>query len=316
MTIIKLSVTATLVIIASFIMSSGTIAAPHYHDQDALTTPSVYENYPEIWDDLVVKGTIVWTDQPEAPSEPNDDPAHAMTVTDGLEITGHVSETADQNDYFKIVLTEQSSVFTELKWSGSAWLNFYIYNADLEPVTYLNENTGSPKIRSMWQYFSGTFYLRVKAITGEADYRLRISIAGQLNEPQNDALETTDIGVNIHSQPVNSVVCSSADPVDYYIVEIPIFFEMATITLDWFGSDGANLDFEVYGPDGVKLITVADSARFETLCTDNAVKGTYYIAVRSVSGRAMYQLMVDVDTWRPPMVRAFHIPDPWEDVLT
>ena len=312
-------IAALAILVAAWIMSAGAAAEP-LHIHDAIQRPNVYAELPDLWEFLNDEGRITWTDTPAV--EPNDDSAHAMTVSDGMQINGHVDNASDLNDYYKVVFTGPTSLFARLTWPGSAWLNLYIYDAALTPITYLNENTPSPKYVNIWQHNAGTYYVRVKSLAGASDYQLRIGIAGQNGETDNDALDTTGINVSAFNEPVKQIIDTSSDPVDYYMVNIPQGCKSASITLDWFGTQDANLDFDVFGPNGGKISTTAQSTNFETLYSQNVPADTYYIAVRSVVGRAMYQLVVDseielhiripryemeVPIWGPPW--------PWDDLL-
>ncbi|HDS30970.1 MAG TPA: hypothetical protein ENN67_08010 [Firmicutes bacterium] len=286
---------AILSVIACGILGSGLNALPMYEiDREKIMMPSIYEKMPGLWD-LLNQNRIEWTSVSETDSEPNNDKDHAMTITGNVIISGSVSETTDQNDYYKVTWTEPTSMFVKLTWLGSAWLNVYIYDSNLNPITYLNENTPSPKHLSMWQYNSGTFYIRVRAAAGSSNYTLKVGTAGQIGEPDNDAFNTTGLSISPLNVPIRSVVCTSADPVDFFSVTIPEGCTGATISLDWFGSQDANLDFAIYGPNGVELHNVAASTDFETLYSQDVPANTYYIAVKAVYGRAMYQLVVDAE---------------------
>jgi hypothetical protein len=309
------------ILAATGVLSSGSAAAPVYHIDESLVSPQAYEAIPGLWEYLIEETRIEWTEVDEAPSEPNNDVDHALTVTDGTIINGHAAVGVDENDYYRVTWTgDPQSLFVRLTWVGPAWLNVYIYDADLDPITYLNENTPSPKTLSMWQYNQGVFYVRVRAPGGESDYQLKFGIAGQISEPQNDVLDTTDLLIGAYKSPLKSVVCTSADPVDYFMVSIPSGCKSATITLDWFGSQDANLDFEVYGPNGVKVATADDSTDFETLFSPNVPAETYYIAVKAICGRAMYQLVVDSEVDMKihiPPFELLRIPiwsPPWPDI--
>lgn len=287
--------TAMAIFAATWVMSASATAGPgEFHK--FIERPGMYDMLPDLWDLLSTEGALEWVDQDEATMEPNGDLDHAFTISDGMLINGHVDNSSDQNDFFKVVLSSPpKSVFLELSWAGSAWLNFYTYDENLQPVTYDNETSVSPKVLSIWQGSSTVYYIRVKAAYGVSDYKLKVSVAGQIGELQNDALADTDLVVSAFADPLVSVICSSADPTDYAIVSIPSGCESATISLDWFGTTDANLDFAIYGPGGAELMSAANSNSFESLYSQNVPAGDYYIAVKAVAGRAMYKLMVDAE---------------------
>ncbi len=293
--IVRTLTTAMAILAATWVMSASATAGPGEFYK-YIERPTMYEHLPDLWELLATEGAIEWTDQDEATMEPNNDLDHAFTISDGMRINGHVDNSTDQNDYFKVVLTSPpKSVFLELSWAGSAWLNFYTYDENEQPVTYDNETSVSPKVLSIWQGTSTVYYIRVKAAYGVSDYKLKVSVAGQISETQNDTLDDTDLIVGAYAAPLVSVVCSSADPADYALVSIPSGCESATITLDWFGTQDANLDFVIYGPGGAELMSAANSNSFESLYSQNVPEGDYYIAVKAVAGRAMYKLMVDAE---------------------
>jgi len=292
-------ITHTIAVIATIIAAScimtGTARADYGpHLEITAINPQIYEHITPLWE--YFQGTrIQWTTFDETSIEPNDDSLTAFIVEDGWQINGHVDAAGDLNDYFKIVTSGPSTLVTQLKWTGSAWLNLYLYDENLDPITYLNEDTASPKTLSFWQWDAGTYYIRVKAIEEASDYTLKVAIATQYSEPQNDILGTTDLHLSVFNSPFKSVISDSVDPVDFYQIYIPGGCEGATISLDWLGTNDSNLDFDVYGENGYLLFEQAGSSSFEKLYSQNVPEGTYYIAVKAITGRAVYQLTVDAE---------------------
>ncbi len=282
------------ILAASWIMGGSARADYGPHLEITAIDPAIYEHITPLWE--YFQGTrIEWTTMDEAAIEPNDDPTMATLVEDAIQINGHVDAGGDLNDYFKIVTTGPSTLVTQLKWTGTAWLNLYIYDEAIEPITYLNEDTASPKTLSFWQWDAGTYYIRVKAIEEASDYTLRFAIGTQHSEPQNDILDTTDLHMSVFNYPFKSIISDSVDPVDFYQMYVPSGCEGATISLDWLGTNGTNLDFEVYGENGFLLFEQAGSSSFEKLYSQNVPEGYYYIAVKAITGRAVYQLTVDAE---------------------
>jgi len=261
---------------------------------ERMETPSMYEMMPDIWEYFVIGTKMEWVEVAEV--EGNNDNLSAMTVEDGQTILGDISDSTDQNDYYKVVVTgDPKTIFTQLEWTGSAWVNLYMYDEMLEPITYLNENTPSPKALSKWLCDPGTYYIRVKSQAGDSDYELWIGVCGQHGETLNDAWDTTEMHMSVFKDPFKSIIDTSSDPYDFYEVVIPMGTTSCAISLDWFGTLDANLDFEVYTDTGFKATTVSSSTSFETHYSQNVPMGTYYLAVKAVTGRAMYQLTVDAE---------------------
>jgi hypothetical protein len=285
---------ALTIIAACWIMGApaGAEAPPPY--EISPISNQIYQQIPNLWEYLQAN-RIEWTEIDEAAIEPNNAETEATVVTDGTQVNGMVDAAGDVNDYFMVELTEPSTLIAQLKWTNSAWLNLYIYDSAMEPITYLNENTPSPKVLSFWQHDAGTYYIRVKAIAGASSYTLKVAVGTQIGEPDNDAYDTTGTTISAVHVPVKSVVADGVDGVDYYKVNIPGGCEGASVTLDWLGSSDANLDFEILNDMGTKLMTADSSSNYETVYSQNVPQGTYYIAVKAIAGRAVYQLDVDAD---------------------
>jgi hypothetical protein len=234
---------------------------------------------------------ITWNHVNEAAIEPDNDQATAFQLGGNFNlINAHVDAASDQNDYFKIVLSETSTIISTMTWTTpDAWMNLYIYDSNIDPVTYDNMQTPSPKSLVAWQVPAGTYYLRVKALQGASDYQLKLASAGQVSETENDTLATTPWTLPLGTDTI-SVIGASEDPVDYLQVNIPNNCKSATLTLDSFGPAGSNVDLQVYGPNGYLLMTSSASDTYESLSSDEVPSGTYVVAVKSISGRAIYML--------------------------
>jgi hypothetical protein len=235
---------------------------------------------------------VVFYDVGEA--EPNDDILNANTFFNANRFSGHVDAVSDANDYYKTTLYEDGAIYTRLSWMSSDWLNVYLYDEMLTPITYLNGDTGSAK--ELWSDIlpAGDYYIRVKAITGSSDYSIQFGRGQQMDEPGNDNILTTGLDYDmIDGEYLISVVDEDEDFVDHIKVEVTAPQTRLDITLDWLGMETSDLDLYLYDSGGSLLSSETGSAHPKSLLSEKLAVGVYYIKIQATNVGGIYFLHVD-----------------------
>jgi len=242
---------------------------------------------------------ILWYENPEGSTEPNDTPEQAYQVYHAQLFNGHADASTDVNDYFKIrVQLVPASISVKLGWTDGSF-NLYLYDEDLNPIEALNTAVGSPKEFFQYELEPGDYYVRVKCTWASGDYRIKFGIGRQVNEPSNDTIETTTWNaVDPESDIIRSVVSETEDQNDYFFVEVEEG-EYVSAKLDWVGLSGTNLNVYLYNADYSPIVYSNGSAWPEAFASEVLSAGTYYIRVKAFAGQAIYELEVSA---REPLV--------------
>jgi len=122
-----------------------------------------------------------------------------------------VSETLDQNDYLQVQVEEDEAVSATLDWVG-LWgtdLNLYLYDSAHNPVVFSN-GSACPEAFSSGILDAGTYYIRVRAASGEAIYELDVTVRepividpGKFNQYKVPKWEPPEPPVDIFDFPFN-----------------------------------------------------------------------------------------------------------------
>ncbi|HEX9744407.1 MAG TPA: hypothetical protein VGB30_03175 [bacterium] len=270
---------------------------------------------PESNQDQTHSAQVSWVNQIDTPSEPDNnsyatadliyDYSSPITRHPFKKVTGTVDAASDSNDYYAVqfdpdITPGNRAIYASLNWTGSAWLNVYIYKADLTPVAYLNENTPGPKIlwKSNLSPLDDLYYIRVRAATGNAGYTLDLGINRDYETGAGDnAIEDdpTDVNDNYWQLfPITNFVGIGNDVNDYYRINLVNTENVGlNIKLDWLGSANADLNVylydETYAPIKVSNGTSKPEAIGITL-TELPASKDYYIRVKAGVGTGIYEL--------------------------
>jgi hypothetical protein len=272
---------------------------------------------------------IVWTSEDEELLEPNDDTGDAIVVQHLDFYQGHVDQDTDQNDYYKIITFAPAlDLYIKLGWLGDAWLNVYLYNSGMEPVQYLNGDTGGPKTLYIEDLAPGVYYARVKAFEGTADYGIKFAGGTQVDETDNDDALTTNLSFDEDpdGNKVYSIVDSGEDQNDYIKVILDEDNTRIQASLDWIATGTADLNLYLYDEDLNPIVFSNGGAKPEAISSGFLSSGTYFLRIKAQSGHAIYGLSVDfkplltLPPWFHDQFKDLIIipipdpdPDPWFD---
>ncbi len=242
---------------------------------------------------------IVWYEYSESATEPNDDYTLAHPVYHAQAYNGYVDDDIDVDDYFRIDLSfVPASVYVQLSWTSDAWLNLYIYeefDSVLTPVVYDNYDNPGPKELFEYQLDPGTYYIRVKAFEGLADYQIRFGIGRQYHEPANDTITGTTWNVTPPTDgPVRSVISNTEDTNDYMIINVTDSNTRIVAELDWLGLYGTNLNMTLYDSCLSVVTSIAGTGTPKTLISGSLTPGTYYLRIQATAGEAIYELETEI----------------------
>ncbi|HEX9744409.1 MAG TPA: hypothetical protein VGB30_03185 [bacterium] len=276
---------------------------------------------------------VVWEEYTEIDYEPNDIADNAFVLYEEnlkttryafKRITGYVdSSTSDNNDWFRVdfpgqVIPGARTIYAEMRWHIGAWVNIYVYDKNLSPVDYLNENTPSPK--KLWLTYlppdGAPYYIRVRSADGMTPYILNLGIDRDYYETiGDDAIEEdpTDVqnaywNTSGESYVITNFVDSVSDPDDYFKYFLDVDHEpILLLKSDWLGTEDANLNIYFYNQDYIEIKALDTDAKPKggTVNLNSLPDDTwYYIRVEATSGQAIYQLNVkefnnNLVPWKP-----------------
>ncbi|HEX9744408.1 MAG TPA: hypothetical protein VGB30_03180 [bacterium] len=316
-TILAFSILALLLSISC--SSSGSSPVNAGYDPPDIQNPSQTDNRINFLpvDEPERGSQIVWDLFNEAITEPNDtweDAYVLFDLTDQLKrypFKQHVgfvdSSTSDANDWFQLKFSDLSgyqarSIYVKLGWLGTEWLNVYIYDKDLNPVAYLNEDQGGgPK--ELWLYDvdkdKAPYYIRIRSAAGATEYYLKVAACLDYGgawgdnelDPTNPAPKENEWWID--ALPVTNSVDSVYDTDDYFRLYVSSNDDpFIRFIFDWLGSEDAELNLSFYDKYGqlVKTTTLnglPKSFVVNTFELDDI--DTYcYFGVHAVSGQAVF----------------------------
>jgi hypothetical protein len=220
-----------------------------------------------------------------------------------------------------ITLSGSRVLYADLVWSSGDWLNLYIYDHLLNPIAYLNQDTGSPKIIWLDQLQPTEnwyrYYIRVRAAQGAGDYLLKVGTKLDHTAPGNDNNINDDLfewddSYWPYPYSITNNVNSEFDKNDYYKLTIDQdMLQLINVHLDWLGSPDANLNVYLYDENYTPIASANTNGRPESFSVKklNLNEGeTYYLRVLALQGAAVYELQVgfkDIIIFPPGLFKDF-----------
>lgn len=248
---------------------------------------------------------IVWTLHDETSTEPNDTNELAVPADHGMIFSGNVNEVFDPKDMFKVELPyNDGAIYARLTWAPGATIILGLSNQYIGIIDTVSSSGGTLEIFADG-LLHGDHYLDVLCVTGQANYTLKIAVAYEYLEPDNDFKTTTpwEFGPGLSPQWIydtstdilRSAVVQYNDTLGSYDnIKLDVAQgEEIVATLDFVLTEGAWLTMRIWKVDGNSSTPVSmihTGVAPLTIDTDPLDAGTYAIEIYIYGGYAIYEL--------------------------
>jgi hypothetical protein len=233
----------------------------------------------------------------KAEVEPNDTYQQASTIAPNSSDSGSLNEatqtqTADNDDWWKITLSSDGSLYCSTNQSSNLDIDMYIYDVDGNTILASGGKYGTFESVYRVDLKAGTYFIRAYRASGSGTYTIqtKFNAAPYANDSEpNDTYETAqELGINSSTTGhIRYYSAGSSDSDDYWKVTIPYDGSLTINTT----SDSADIDIYIYDVDGNTIIRSAGTYGLtETIQFNNFMPGTYYIRLYCSSGQGGYTI--------------------------
>ena len=233
----------------------------------------------------------------KAEVEPNDTYQQASTIAPNSSDSGALNEAtqtqnADNDDWWKITLPSDGSLYCSTNQSSNFDLDMYIYDVDGNTILASGGKYGTFESVYRVDLKAGTYFIRAYRASGSGTYTIqtKFNAAPYSNdaEPNNSYDTAQELGLNSSATGhIKYYSANSTDYDDYWKVTIPYDGSLTINTT----SDSADIDIYIYDIDGNTIIRSAGTYGLtDTIRFNNFMPGTYYIRLYSSAKQGGYTI--------------------------
>ena len=199
---------------------------------------------------------------------------------------------ADNDDWWKITLSNDGSLYASTNATSNLDVDLYIY--DINGETQIASGTKYGSFESVYHVAlkAGTYYIRAYRAGGTGTYTIQTKFneAPYANDSEPNNSYDTAIPLQLNSQSTGHIGYysnSSTDNDDYWKVVIP-YDGSLTVNV---ASDSADIDIYIIDVDGNNTIRSATAyGTTETITFNNFMPGTYYVRLYRTNSHGGYTI--------------------------
>ena len=230
-----------------------------------------------------------------AESEPNNAYQQANTLNLNSSDSGSLNEAtqtqnADNEDWWKVTLALDGTLYTESNASSNLDIDIYIYDVNGSNIIATGSRYGSKEYANFLALKAGSYFIRTYRSSGSGSYTIltKFTAAPYSNDSEpNDSYQTAQI-LALNSQSSGHIKYysdGSTDFDDYWKVNLAYDGSLTVNTV----SDSADIDLYIYDVNGTNIIRSSSAYGLtETIKFENLMPGTYFVRVYCTSGHGGY----------------------------
>ncbi|PKL83317.1 MAG: hypothetical protein CVV24_05695 [Ignavibacteriae bacterium HGW-Ignavibacteriae-3] len=232
-----------------------------------------------------------------AETEPNNTYQQANTLGLNASDSGALNDAsqslaADWDDWWKITLSSDGSLYISLNSSAGLDVDLFIFDINGTSQIASGSRYGTSESVYHTALKAGTYYIRAYKYSGTGTYTItsKFTAAPYSNDSEPNDTYQTSITLALNSQSTGHIKyyqSGSTDWEDWWKVVIPADGSFRVVT----ESDSADIDLSIYDINGTTSIVSASTYGLtEQIQFNSLMPGTYFVRVYGYNGHGGYKI--------------------------